>query len=213
MLATLQNSFSLLVGHQFQGIAVVLCIRQHSTDYAEAVEFWSALKVWEDHVTRFALWDLEFSDGKLWVNPLEDGDAVHQVAQMQLHVMRFANLSDSGWLGSGTGCRTLVKCVKVGISELAAFTRNGPHAADYYLHGIERLTSKLMAATIIIPVSSHVSDDMMQSVLEDDNVAANFDELKEIQRTALKFQAGIPSSTWKRLADFTEDLRMCCLEL
>ena len=64
-----------------------------------------------------------------------------------------------------------------------------------------------MVSVIIIAVSSQVSDDMMLSVLADDRVAAKLDELKEIQSTALKFQARIPLSTWKRLADLTKEVK------
>ena len=191
-LATLQNSFCLLVGHQLKWIAAVVCFREQSTVVAEARNFWSVLQVGEDHVARFAVLDPEFLDGKLWVNPGVGGDCVDVLAQMQLHVMRFANFSDSRWLGSGSGTRTLVKCVRMGISHLANYTRADPHATDYHLHGIERLNTKLMVSVIIIAVSSQVSDDMMKSVLADDRVAAKLDELKEIQSTALKFQAGIP---------------------
>ena len=171
------------------------------------MNFWSVLQVGEDHVARFAVLDPEFLDGKLWVNPGVGGDCVDVLAQMQLHVMRFANFSDSNWLGSGSGTRTLVKCVRMGISHLANYTRAYPHATDCHLHGIERLHTKFMVSVIIIAVSSQVSDDMMKSVLADDRVAAKLDELKEIQSTALKFQVRIPLSTWKRLADLTKEVK------
>ena len=100
-----------------------------------------------------------------------------------------------------------MKCVRMGISHLANYTRADPHATYYHLHGIERLHTKLMVSVIIIAVSSQVSDDMMLSVLADDRVAAKLDELKEIQSTALKFQARIPLSTWKRLADLTKEVK------
>ena len=199
----LRNSYTLLHRHLLGHIMELLQYRDVPLNPDEVQCFWSALGVESSRLSDLIALDPWFSDGVLWVNPVQatpGQDPLEQVTGCLFYLFHFVPFTESRFLGVGKSSRQLLAASAVGLQALVSRVQSDPHASQYHLQSFSRCDEHVMRYAVVAGVSSFGLDSLMSLVLEDDRLCAQVSNIRDILVNELTWIEDLPDLCWHRLA-------------
>ena len=141
-LESLRNSFSLIAGHVFQFIMVVIEFDAAEYDKHDVYAFWAALGVKVDLLDLLVEANPVWRNGRLfvskaWADACEDW--FQEVAFLISAVCNWRKFTESRWLGAGASSRSLIGSCACGLERLVQITRQDKSCTDFLLAWIQQL--------------------------------------------------------------------------
>lgn len=171
VLESLQSSFDLLVAHMGDWIVLHVAYKDHP-DPEVLRRFWLLMGLSHDTVELLTKAQLRWQDGCLFVahHLKDDADLPALISACLMAVWSFKSFSDSRWCGLGSGCRSLISSLALGLRSLVDAILDDSGCSKYYISGFQRLTGKALHMAGLVACSAHVTDSALAKILEDDRM-------------------------------------------
>ena len=173
VVASLRNSFDLLMRFVHDFIVSHLVPRDRVVDYSVAFGFWVDLGVEADAAERLADLGLLWHEGKLVFDraALLTKDVIVEAVHCFKSVLRLKGFSDSRWVTMGGSCRTLLAARQLGLDEMVRIIRAQKDTSDYYIHGFAELVGDVGVYCAVSALVCNVPDALLLELLEDSRLA------------------------------------------
>ena len=172
-IASLRNSFDQLARHARPWIGDRIVLEDWNFPHLE--QLWTILV--RDEELRKALIDLQlrFSNGYLRIARKyfeQPAEAIGIVITVFLKLWQFRDFCDSRWCTLGPSARTLVACFILGLPEYVHYIMTIPvGVSKYFISGFEKhCTLQVKRMLAIVAVNSHLADDVLFLLLQDDRL-------------------------------------------
>ena len=129
-----------------------------------------------------------------------DDNLMQRLTGVALYIWRFKQFTESRWTTVGDSCRTLCAAISMGLFGLLTYIRAQPKTSEYYIHGVDRLTTQVKAFAGVAAIAAYVPDGFLRELLEDDRVVRRRTELEEGLVGELGYVALLSISVWERLS-------------
>ena len=209
VVASLKNSFDLLVNHMPAFLREKVAFQTAPCDHSEVSEFWCAMGVEPDVLE--VLCDLQpvWQDGTLWIsNKHRDSpNLMEQLSGVMLYLFRFRKFSESRWTTIGESARVLVGSLAIGLEGLVRMVRESTKTSDFHIAGFARFTPELKHFCAVATVAARVPDSILAELLEDDRVVRNVELLENTLVEESAWVCALSHAFWIRLANVVGDNR------
>ena len=213
-LESARNSYSLSVEHMGAWLLDVISFREDTHNVDHLKQFWALMCLDAEVVEVLCDLQLLYRDGRLFISERHrvSLNLIEQVSTVLMHVWAFRRFSESRWLTVGCCNRTLAASEQLGLQSLVAFIRKRPHASDYYIGGLSRLSQAGQKFVTIASTASFVADAFIVEVADDDRVPLRRQHLVDTMEEEMDMLASIPLEVWSIMASPLVDVTGAALQ-
>ena len=154
-----------------------------------------------DELLRLQLrWDP--SDGRLKVARqfLHSSTVTEEVLKVLKATWKFAQFSESRFIGMGSTSRTLVAGVCLGLQDLVSYIKARPDESNWYINGFARFESKVKDMMALCCMVCFLPESVLAILAADDRLGVVYDQIKGEISDELSFLHTLPACIWEFLS-------------
>ena len=113
---------------------------------------------------------------------------------MCLQCFSFKVQIDSRWATHGSVCRVLVASLAMGLASLIVFVQDSKLTSEFYTGSFRYLTPELSWFSLCVSFIAYPKDAILLSLMVDDRVVLQHDEIKEAFKSERCWLGALPSA-------------------
>lgn len=209
---SLRNSYVQLYRNLTSWLCDHILLEDEPFDHEEACRWWTFLNLAPQTVEHLTAMNLRWDGSNLRVNRGQRckdaglvGDVLDEVRAVILKVWYFRRFTDGRWTSISNSSRSLIAALSLGLDSVVDKVRKDPQETDYFLHGYNRFSAKLRSAVFVAACAGWVTDELVSTLMDDDRVCGQVEELKSLMLDELMYIGRLPPSVFERMAGCIDD--------